>query len=32
MDEVFITEGASEWRGLGVIDDSLVSLRPDWRS
>lgn len=31
MDKVFITEGASEWRGLGVIEDSLVSLRPAWQ-
>ncbi|TKI05375.1 hydrogenase formation protein HypD [Martelella alba] len=31
MDEVFITEGAGEWRGLGVIADSRVSLREAWR-
>lgn len=31
MDAVFITEGASEWRGLGIIDDSRVSLREPWR-
>lgn len=30
MNQVFVTEGASEWRGLGVIDDSRVCLRPEW--
>lgn len=31
LDDVFVTQGDKEWRGLGVIADSGVELTPDYQ-